>query len=99
MQCSSGIQETGWARLEEQAVDHDQVADGQLALPDAARGQQHGRRERAAEDEALPEVQRRQGRLRLQRRRLVLCSATSAQSVCPASPCLASTWQCPMPLS
>ena len=59
--------------LEEQAVDHDEVANGQFPGADSARGGDHGRRNGAAKNEALTKVEQREACLSLQRSRLIVC--------------------------
>lgn len=59
--------------LEQQAVDHDQVAHCELPLCDALARHHHRPSQRAAEDRALPPVERREALLRFQRGRLVRC--------------------------
>ena len=44
------------ARLEEEAVDHDEVAHGERARSNAIGGQNHGGGEGDAEDGGLPEI-------------------------------------------
>ena len=67
--------------LKQEAVDHDQVADCELAARDAVRRQQHGAAERRAEDDVLSQVQHRQAVLGLQRRLFILCTRGDSISV------------------
>lgn len=61
--------------LEQQAVDHHEIANCEAPFPDAVRGEQHRAAERRREDHVLPKVEGAEAVLRFQRSVLISCQS------------------------